>query len=344
MKKVFFNLSMTAGQINGVVVYSRKLQERIKNSNQFKSIYLYIKRTKFLSFYRIFWNFFILPFKVKNNFVYSFSTHGSPFISNQIITIHDLICFAYPKQHKFQYYYFKYLVPLIIRSSKKVVAISNFTKSEIIKYYNLPESKIEVVYNGFNKLETVEDSQTVTEFNDLVGNSKYFITVGASYPHKNIEKLLHSVKKLNNPNAKFIIVGKNNKYGKFLRSFSDELNLSNVIFVDFVSDNLLAMLYKNAICNLYISSYEGFGFPPLEAAGFGTTSLVSDIPIMREVLGDNAYYVDSSDSDKIADKIREIYDMRKEDLHKNKDLTGLISKYSWDESSQKIIDIIKRNL
>lgn len=61
--------------------------------------------------------------------------------------------------------------------------------------------------------------------------------------------------------------------------------------IDFAKDNLLESFYNWNI-ELLVSLYEGFGFPPLEAASVGTTSLVGDIPVMREVLGDEAYYVD----------------------------------------------------
>lgn len=74
------------------------------------------------------------------------------------------------------------------------------------------------------------------------------------------------------------------------------------MFIDFAEDNLLAKLYTETVCNIYISLYEGFGFPPLEAASVGTTSLVGDIPVMREVLGDEAYYVDPKDTNLISEK------------------------------------------
>lgn len=344
MGKVFFNMSMTNGKASGVEIYSIKLKEKIEKSKHFESVFLFIRKTKFLSFYRIFWNFFILPIKAKNNLVYSFSTHGSPFLSNQIITIHDLICLNYPKQNKLQYYYFKYLVPSILKSSKKIVAISEFTKSDLLKFYSIPERKIEVVYNGLNHLKLNNDFKTNSDYNRIVGDSPFFLTVGASYPHKNVENLFHAIKLFNNNEIKFFIIGKKNDYGVSLRKLSEKLELSNVIFLDYVSESLLAKLYKETICNIYISSYEGFGFPPLEAACFGTTSLVSDIPIMHEILGEYAIYVDSKNIEKITQKITNIYSNKINGTQTKKDFKALLRKYSWENASGKIINLINENL
>lgn len=336
-------MSMTNGMAHGVEIYSLKLKEILEKDIRVKSIFLYIKKRKFLSIYRIFWNFFIVPFKAKKDLVYSFSSHGSPFYSNQIITIHDLICFNFPNQHKFQYYYFKYLVPLILKSCKKVVAISEFTKNEILKYYKLPEDKIEVIYNGVNQLSYFEEEKTDAEFDEIVQGSPFFLTVGASYPHKNIENLLLSIHKLESNNYKYIIVSKKNDYGIFLRNLAESKGLKNVVFLDYVSDNLLARLYRDTICNIYISMYEGFGFPPLEAASLGTISLVSDIPVMREVLGDHAFFVDSQSHAAIAEKLNVIIQQYESKNLIKKDYKALLEKYSWERSAKKIIELISKN-
>lgn len=336
-------MSMTNGVAHGVEIYSKKLSELIVEQPPYIYIHLYLKKVKLLSFYRLFWNFFIMPFKVGNNLIYSFSSHGSPFLSNQIITIHDLICLEFPKQHRFQYYYFKYLIPSIIKSSKKIVAISEFTKNEILKYYKLPEDKIEVIYNGVNRLSYFEEEKTDAEFDEIVQGSPFFLTVGASYPHKNIENLLLSIHKLESNNYKYIIVSKKNDYGISLRNLAESKGLKNVVFLDYVSDNLLARLYRDTICNIYISMYEGFGFPPLEAASLGTISLVSDIPVMREVLGDHAFFVDSQSHAAIAEKLNLIIQQYESKNLIKKDYKALLEKYSWERSAKKIIELISKN-
>ncbi|WP_177179808.1 MULTISPECIES: glycosyltransferase family 4 protein [Kaistella] len=338
--KFFFNLSMLNRRPTGVGIYSNKLKQELSKKLSPNFIFLYIKDVRLLSLYRIFWNIFILPLKVGKNTVYSFSSHGSPFIANQVITIHDLICLNFPKQHRFQYYYFRFILPSIIRSSKKIVVISEFTKSEVLKFYKVEENKIKVVYNGANILQYSPDSKTEQEFDNLTNKKPYFITVGASYEHKNIFNLLSAIKKFNNLNFSFIIIGKANKYGLQLRDYAKKNHMPNVIFLDYVSDQLLSKLYKEALCNIYISRYEGFGFPPLEAASLGTVSLVSNIPVMREVFSNSMIYVDPLSVDDICEKLQMISKCKFNlGLYKNQYPT-LITKYSWNHAAEEIISIV----
>lgn len=342
-KKIFFNMSMVNGQKNGLSVYSINLEKQIQAiDNNYTYNSLYIKNRKPLSLYRLLWNFFILPFKVKKGLLYSFSTHGTPFVTNQIITIHDLICFTFPKQHKLQYYYFKYLVPIIIKRCKKIVAISNFTKEEILKNYNVSKEKIEVIYNGITPLKSVYNEQTEKEFKELVGGNPFFITVGASYSHKNIENLISAIKKIDISTCKFVIVSRKDKYGIYLRKCVEKEKLDNILFVENLSIDLLSKLYKNSIANIYISLYEGFGFPPLEAASLETISIVSDIPIMREILKENAIYVDPNSPNDIADKISKVYTSTIDLTSLKKGLIPLSKKYSWEKTAKKVLSLIKK--
>ncbi len=342
---LYFNMSMSNGIKHGLQVYSSKLEDYFRNNSETKDIninFLKIKNTKFLSVYRLYWNFFILPFKARNEPVYSFSSHGSPFCKNQIITIHDLICFSFPKQHKFQYYYFKFLLPLVLKSCKKVVVISEFTKNEVIKYYNLSEDKIEVIHNGLNSFSYNEDIETEDNFSKIVGNKPFFISVGASYKHKNIENLLLAIKSssLTAKECNFIIISKKNEYGENLRTIGKDLNLDNVIFLEQISDNLLAKLYKESISNIYLSLYEGFGFPPLEAASLGKVSLLSNIGVFKEVMEDCAIFVNPLNIEEISLAICDLYN-KKIDLKpiENK-FQFLLKKYSWETTGAKIEKLI----
>ena len=128
-----------------------------------------------------------------------------------------------------------------------------------------------------------------------------------------------------------------------MRHIAENQQLRNVIFLNYVSDNLLARLYRDAICNIYISLYEGFGFPPLEAASVGTVSLVSDIPVMREVLEDHAFFVDSQNDLSIAEKLNFIIQKHEDNVLPNMNCHILLEKYTWEKSAEKIIELIKKN-
>lgn len=336
--KIFFNFSMLNKKPTGVGVYCEQLYGYIKSNLEYKS--LFISDAKFLTIRRLFWNLFVLPFKIKKNLVYSPSTHGSIFIKNQIITIHDLIALNFPTQYKFQYYYFKYYVPLLIKYSKKVVAISSFTKSELISYYGIKPDKIEVIHNGIVPLKYEVTDLTKLELKKIVGDSKFFVCVGASYSHKNILTLIDSIAHFGNKDVKFVIVGKNNDYFNGVKEKAKFLNLDNVIFLNYISNELLQILYERALANIYVSLYEGFGYPPLEAAQLGTISIVSDIPIMREVYGESMLFVDPTSVEKISNYLTQIvkqpYDKKEIYARTN----YLFSLYSWEKTINSINNLI----
>ena len=339
MMKTFVNLSMVNDFPTGVGGYCKHIYKQLRSDKKFE--FLFMDGGKFLSIKRILWNMFIMPLKVGDNIVYSPSTHGSLFLKNQILTIHDLIALNYPHQHRFQYFYFKYLVPLLIKNSKKIIAISEFTKSELINFYNIDSNKIDIIYNGASRLQKCNSVDLLNQQKKITNGKPYFITVGANYQHKNIVNLLKGIKIFDNTDYEFVILGKENDHLKELRGIVKENKLDNVKFVNYVSDDLLSILYQNAQANVYISKYEGFGFPPMEAASVGTVSLVSDIPIMKEIYGDTVLYVNPDSPQDIARGLTEVESKRKFNPILVRKCDDLFSKYTWEKCTHQINNLIK---
>lgn len=295
-----------------------------------------------ITLHRHIWNIVYLYFiGRKYSMLYSFSSHGSLYHNNQIITIHDLICFAYPQQHKGQYFYFKNYIPLLLKRSKQVVAISNFTKSEVLKYYKYVESKkITVIYNGVDHLKNVdigdEDLQWVAS---ITAGNLFCLAVGASYPHKNIETLLKVAKKLEETTIKIVIVNKQNPYFLQLQLIAKEMKLNNVIFLAYVEEKRLAALYKLANLNLYLSLYEGFGFPPAEALCFATPSLISKQEALLEVYENMMDFVDPLKIDEIVQKVKIKVNSGKEI---KASFNHLEAKYNWKKSALAAFQLINK--
>lgn len=291
-----------------------------------------------ISLHRHIWNLLYLGWVGrKYDLIYSFSSHGTLFHKNQVITIYDLICIAYPEQHKSQYFYFRYYMPLLIQRSNHVVTISNFSKDEVLKYYkDETPTRISATYVGIDHFKKVAiDRQHGEWVNSITQNTPFCIAVGASYPHKNIDTILAVAKRLENTPLKFIIVNKNNKYFLGIQQKSRELGLTNVIFLSYVSDEKLAALYKSASLNLYLSLYEGFGIPPAEALFFGTPSLLSNRGSLPEVYEGIMELINPLDLDLIAAKTLL--------LIKNPaipDFEKLKSKYSWENVSKNTYQLI----
>ena len=295
---------------------------------------------KTLSLHRIVWNVFFLPrIARKSKLVFSFSSHGSPFIKNQIITIHDLICLAFPKQHKTQYFYFKYLMPSIVKSSKKIVTVSEYTKGEVIKYYKVAPEKIQVINSAadhIKKVETFDIPDKEKPVVKMLADQKFFLTVGASYQHKNIERLIAAMKMLNK-NDKLIIVGSGNAY---YHSMKEKYASEKIHFLEYVSLPLLGYLYAHCMANVYVSLYEGMGLPPYEAAVYNTVTIASDVTAIPEIYGDAVYYVNPENTADISNALA-MFSRGEIDKEKYRSrFPALLQKYTWLNMATKLSALI----
>jgi glycosyltransferase involved in cell wall biosynthesis len=294
--------------------------------------------------HRIVWNMFFLPgLARKYDLVFSFSSHGSPFIKNQIITIHDLICMSFPDQHKTQYFYFKYLMPSIIKSCKKIVTVSEYTKGEVIRYYKVPPERIQVINSAANHIKKVASFDIPDKEKGIVERlkgKKFFLTVGASYKHKNIERLITAMKMLNNDDL-LVIVGSGNAYYNSLKEkYADE----QIQFLEYVSLPMLGYLYAHCIANVYVSLYEGMGLPPYEAAVYNTVTIASNTTALPEIYGDAVYYVNPLDTKEIANTLSLFSEFKIDKSIYQSRFPDLLKKYTWERTAASIHNLINEEL
>lgn len=296
----------------------------------------------FLPLHRFIWNIFYLPILAKKfDLVYSLSSHGSPFIKKQIITIHDLICFHFPKQHTFQFCYFKFILPSIIKTSKKIIAISNFTKNEVIKYYNTEQKKIYVVHNGGNDFNTLQNSLRESEkklFKTFSITKPFFLTVGASYPHKNTHLLIQAMQKL--PEYELIVTGSDNRYMQHLRKYIQNEKMNNIVFTGYITDSQLQTLYSKCCANVYLGMYEGFGFPPMEAGLHNKISIVSPSEALEEIYENAVVYVDSLHIKDITESLKKVVSPQFDKTSYIIALGKVLQQYTWNNAANKIYEII----
>jgi glycosyltransferase involved in cell wall biosynthesis len=301
---------------------------------------------RFISIHRLIWNIFYLPLIAKKyDLVYSFTSYGSPFIKKQVITIHDLICFQYPEQNRFQYIYFKYILPYIIKSCRNIVVISEFTKQDVLKHFKVNADNLDVIYCGHDHLN---DSKIPTQENDLkeleniTAGKPFFFTAGASLSHKNVDKIIEAMQAL--PQYLLLVTGPNNSYYNQLKKSTKKKNYNNIIFLNYVSDSFLKLLYKKCIANIYISAYEGFGSTPLEAAMNDKMSIVSDKTVLPEIYGDSVMYIDPENMQQVTDALITVASPKfNTDTYKSK-FPELINKYSWGNMADGIMIVILNSL
>lgn len=261
----------------------------------------------------------------------SFSGAGSLLIRNQIITIHDIAVFKHPEWFSFSYrILYELITPFIIKKSRAIITVSEFSKREISNVFKVNPQKIIVTYSatkdykGDNFVDTVKGNN-ITE--------PYILAVSSIDPRKNFRSLIKGFAKSNIPCNLYII-------GKKHKSFNDsniEINTDKIKFLGYVSEAELIDYYKNAIAFISVSLYEGFGLPPIEAMSFGCPTITSDLEVCHEVCKNASYFVNQNDIESIASGIKKLYydASTREKLVKN---GYVVSKmYSFHNSLQRLI-------
>lgn len=225
--------------------------------------------------------------------------YSKPFFTSKkikfITTIHDLQVLHYPEYFsKLKYYWMKYSWNRSIKTSEKIVAISNFVKEDIMNNYSV-SNNIEVIYNPI-----VIDTD-ICEFKDLqikydIDYQSYYYTVAQLLPHKNLETLIKVMKKIKCDKIdlpqKLLITGINGKSKDTLTKMISEYDLEeNVILTGFVDDKERNALYKNCKSFLFSSVFEGFGMPPVEAMLMNVPVISTNKTSICEVTQNKASYV-----------------------------------------------------
>lgn len=272
--------------------------------------------------------------KHKSPFLLNLSGLGPVFYKNQIITIHDLSFFANPRWFSKSYtLLYKIVTPIVAKSAKRIITVSEFSKTEIVKYLKLPSKKIFVINNAVATNVSLNDKSTEGRFVE----DKYILAVSSIDPRKNLQRLINVFAEQELSNVNLILVGKKAKhFNVSLKSIPE-----NVTFTGYVSDDTLKNIYQNCEFFIYPSLYEGFGIPPLEAMSNNCAVIAGDIPSLKEVCGSAAVYVNPYDETDIKNAIFKF--LKNKPLVEEMKIRGRlkVSEYSWTASGDKLIHLLK---
>ncbi len=234
-----------------------------------------------------------------------------------VITIHDLIPLKIPFTTLDFKKYFYYLFKQAAESADLILSVSEHTKNDIVNIYGIPEDKIKVTYQSYRASKTVnsEDAETYLKAQKLTPQ-KYILFVGNIEPKKNIKQLIQAMAYVKK-GYKLAVVGRkawmHEGQLKGLKSF---LKKDDYVFLDYVPEYELSMLYQNATCLVMPSLYEGFGLPVLEAMQHDCPVICSNRSSLPEVAGDAAIYIDPYQFSEIRDAINTLI----ENPNKRKDM------------------------
>jgi glycosyltransferase involved in cell wall biosynthesis len=280
-----------------------------------------------------------------------------------VVTIHDLILTKFPTVRAttlspwlywLKNIFYKIVISSAVKRSQKIIAVSEFTKNDIVDKFKVRSEKVVVTYEGVANLSRGNDSLFVKKMDDrntlLSYNilSNYILYVGNAYPHKNLEGLLDVFGELHKkyPALRLVLVGKEDYFYKRLKEFSERLGLWNegvadspVIFTGYVPDVELEVLYRQALFYVFPSFYEGFGLPALEAMDRGCSVASSNQASLPEILGDAALYFDPKDKAEMFLKLDRLYHDEELRLILIKKGHEQIRRYNWWECARKTVDV-----
>ena len=260
-----------------------------------------------------------------------------------VITVHDLRLYRFPKTYNyFRYQFLKRAVKDAIHRADRIISISDFTKSEILALCDTAPEKITVIHEAINRRSFSSDllaSYQLPADYSYLADSRFLFSLGHIEPRKNYQRLIEAFKMLRNDprnaDLKLVIAGKPYVDTAAVIKLIDETD--NVVYLNFIPRELLLWLYKNAALFVFPSYYEGFGFPPLEAASLGTLSAVSNVSSIPEVCGECAFYFDpynTSDMARVIDTALNSTDERREKAAR---IEPQLNSFSWVKNAEETV-------
>ena len=230
-----------------------------------------------------------------------------------VLATHDLAYLHLPNRSSFFYKkYYEIFSPRFNQRADHIVAVSHFTKKDIVEQYGISPNKISVACNGcreaFRPLDKAERQKVREKHAD---GQPYFFYVGAIHPRKNIHRLIkafgHFKEKTKSP-VKLLIAGRFAwQAGEVKRAYEASVFQRDIHFLGYVPDAELPQLMASALACTYVSLFEGFGIPLLQAMNCDVPIITSNVSSMPEVAGKAALLVGPYSTEEIADAMQQIW-------------------------------------
>lgn len=262
-----------------------------------------------------------------------------------IITVHDLRLYRYPKTYAFlRYQFLKRAVKNSITRADQIIAISQFTKNEIIDTCGVNPDKVTVIHEAVNRsffnAKAIENYTLPQEYTYLK-DSRFLFCLSQIEPRKNHARLIKAFSAIKATGGfddlRLVLAGRQSLNVEPVLKLVAET--PDVVYLDHVPTKILLWLYRNATLFVYPSYYEGFGFPPLEAASLGAVPAVGNLTSLPEVCGDCAFYFNPYD---ISDMSKVIATALNDDSliqEKKMKLEDQLNKFSWENNARETIKV-----
>ncbi len=261
--------------------------------------------------------------------------------TRSLAVIHDLNFEHYPDDLPWLVRnYYRYFFPKFAEKAHRIATVSEFSAVDISKTYGIDSSKIDVVYNGVNDFFQPASPTDINNFKELyTSGENYFVTVGSIHPRKNVVRTIQAFtwfrRKFPEHKTKLVLIGDTYWWNREMKSTLESSEFkADIVFAGRLDDSTMNTAISGALALLYISYFEGFGIPMIEAMRCGTPVLGANATAIPEIAGKAAFYVDPFSVEDISFGMLRLAS----DADERERLRALgferANTFSWDESAR----------
>jgi len=264
-----------------------------------------------------------------------------------VLIMHDIAHAHYSEEVPFMARnYYNFFVPKYLNKAESIIAVSNYTKEDIHKSYQIELSKISVACNGckdyFKPLSLSEKEKIKNQFSD---GEDYFFYIGAIHPRKNVHRLILAFdqfkKEINSP-IKLLLGGRFAwQTTEVKEAYEQSRFKKDIVLLGYIKNEKLPGFMGAALALTYVSLFEGFGVPLLEAMNAETPVITSNVSSMPEVVGNAGILVDPTSVESIANAMKQIY--KDKDLRNSMIEKGRLQKekFNWQIATDVVYKALK---
>lgn len=257
-----------------------------------------------------------------------------------IMCIHDLAYLHFPDQIKWSArIFYRHFVPKFCKRADQLLTISEATQADIEEHFQIPKSKIGIVPNGFNpKLSPLDPEEILAAKKEFSAGQEYFCCLGAIHPRKNITgtiKAFDQYKSQTGSSEKLLIVGRMAwKTSEIKSVFENSSHKKDIHFLGYLPDEKVRLVLGASKALLFLSYFEGFGVPLLEAMKLKVPSIYSNLSVMPEVAGKTGIPVNPEDPDTVVKAMIDLEHWDKNQMEM--EIAKKMKQYSWEQSVESL--------
>ena len=257
----------------------------------------------------------------------------------------DLAFLEFPRQfRKKDYLQLKEWTQYSVKNAAKVIAISEFTRSQVIKTYNKKPSDIILAYPALTTPpERLSAAKTETILRKLNISMPYFLYLGTLQPRKNVDQLVEAFTDAKMEDVQLIIAG---KVGWLAQPLLEKIKKSpaqkSIILTGYVDDEQKRALYQGAMASFSLGSHEGFGIPALESMAVGTIPVIAKTGSLPEVVGKAGISIEEGDKAELIKTLEHLAKLKaKQRASMLKQGRDQVKNFSWKKSAETILEALE---